>query len=212
MNDSSLQSLLKIKSENKKVQVLVVTKNQSFEQILPLITNGHTLFGENKVIEARQKWSEARQNFPSVRLDFIGHLQTNKAKDAVLLFDRIHSLDSLKLAFELQKWERTLGKKLKYFLQINIGREPQKYGIVPEDVGDFIKNCPLEISGLMCIPPVDCDPLPFFITMNELKVLYGLEHLSMGMSSDFKLAIQNGATIIRLGSSIFQKNVPRGTF
>ncbi len=191
-----------------KTNLIIVTKNQSFERILPFINNGHFHFGENKVQEAKSKWSNILNNKRDIKLHLIGKLQSNKAKDAFDLFDFIHTLDSEKLAKILSNLERLSEKKLNYFIQINIGNEIQKNGIGYSLAREFINFCRndlnLNVVGLMCIPPVNLDPIPFFKKMQELKLINNLNELSMGMSVDYKQAINYGATYIRIGSAIFK--------
>ena len=191
-----------------KTNLIIVTKNQSFEKILPFINNGHFHFGENKVQEAKLKWSNFLNNKKDIKLHLIGKLQSNKAKDAFDLFDFIHTLDSEKLAKILSGLERESVKKIHYFIQINIGNEIQKNGIDYLLAREFINFCRndlnLNIVGLMCIPPVNLDPIPFFKKMQELKLINNLSELSMGMSVDYKQAINYGATYIRIGSAIFK--------
>lgn len=191
-----------------KTNLIIVTKNQSFERILPFINNGHFHFGENKVQEAKSKWSNILNNKRDIKLHLIGKLQSNKAKDAFDLFDFIHTLDSEKLAKILSDLEKVSVKKIHYFIQINIGNEIQKNGIDYLLAREFINFCRndlnLNIVGLMCIPPVNLDPIPFFKKMQELKLISNLNELSMGMSVDYKQAINYGATYIRIGSAIFK--------
>lgn len=191
-----------------KTNLIIVTKNQSFEKILPFINNGHLHFGENKVQEAKLKWSNILNNKRDIKLHLIGKLQSNKAKDAFDLFDFIHTLDSEKLAKILSDLEKVSVKKIHYFIQINIGNEIQKNGIDYLLAREFINFCRndlnLNIVGLMCIPPVNLDPIPFFKKMQELKLINNLNELSMGMSVDYKQAINYGATYIRIGSAIFK--------
>ncbi len=191
-----------------KTNLIIVTKNQSFEKILPFINNGHLHFGENKVQEAKLKWSNILNNKRDIKLHLIGKLQSNKAKDAFDLFDFIHTLDSEKLAKILSGLEKISKKKIHYFIQINIGNEIQKNGIDYLHTREFINFCRndlnLNIVGLMCIPPINLDPIPFFKKMKELKLVNNLNELSMGMSSDYKEALNYGATYIRIGSAIFK--------
>lgn len=191
-----------------KTNLIIVTKNQSFEKILPFINNGHYHFGENKVQEAKSKWNNILNNKKDIKLHLIGKLQSNKAKDAFDLFDFIHTLDSEKLAKILSNLEKLSEKKLNYFIQVNIGNEIQKNGIDYSLAGEFINFCRddlnLNIVGLMCIPPVNLNPIPFFKKMQELQLINNLNELSMGMSVDYKQAINYGATYIRIGSAIFK--------
>jgi pyridoxal phosphate enzyme (YggS family) len=197
--------IFELKTETK---IIIVTKNQSFDSIVPIINEGHLHFGENKVQEANSKWGNFLKNEKKIKLHLIGKLQTNKAKDAFDLFDYIHTLDSEKLAKVLSNLESKSEKKIKYFIQLNIGNELQKNGISQSLANEFIKFCcndlKLNIIGLMCIPPVNLDPVPFFKKMQELKILNNLSELSMGMSSDYKHALNNGATFVRIGSVIFK--------
>jgi pyridoxal phosphate enzyme (YggS family) len=207
-----LQNYLNIKAKtvllNRDVNIVVVTKGQNFENIKPIIDQGHLDFGENKVQEASQKWSEILENYPRIKLHLIGKLQSNKAKDAFYLFDYIHTLDNEKLAKILSSLENNSKKKIKYFIQVNIGNEIQKNGINLSHVKDFIgfcsKDLKLNIVGLMCIPPFNLDPIPFFEKMQNLKLINNLNELSMGMSTDYNQALNYGATYIRIGSAIFK--------
>jgi len=209
---NSLDNFKVIKEKVYKLQsksnLIIVTKNRSFEMILPLIQSGHLHFGENKVQEAKEKWSTFLNDNKNVKLHLIGKLQSNKAKDAFALFDFIHTLDSEKLAKKFSDLEKSLKKNLKYFIQVNIGNEAQKNGIDVSLLADFINFCKkdlnLNIIGLMCIPPVSLDPLPFFKKMQKLKIDNNLAELSMGMSSDYKEALDCGSTYLRIGSAIFK--------
>ena len=191
-----------------KPNLIVVTKNQTIDTIYPFLDAGHIHFGENKVQEANQKWSNILKNNSKVKLHLIGKLQSNKAKDAFDLFDFIHTLDSEKLAKILSSLENKSYKKIKYFIQVNIGNEIQKNGIDQSSIKKFMDFCcrdlKLNIVGLMCIPPLNLDPIPFFKKMQDLKIINNLNELSMGMSSDYKQALNYGATYIRIGSSIFK--------
>jgi len=188
--------------------IIVVTKNRSFDTILPIIKSGHLHFGENKVQEAKEKWSAFLENNKNIKLHLIGKLQSNKAKDAFVLFDFIHTLDNEKLAKKFSDLEFNSKRKIKYFIQINIGDEIQKNGINQSSVIEFVNFCKsdlkLNIIGLMCIPPMNLDPRPFFEQMQKLKIANNLSELSMGMSSDYKEALQYGSTYLRIGSAIFK--------
>ena len=207
---SSLEKFISIKSIvdslSSATKIIVVTKNFNFEQIKSIIDFGHTEFGENKVQEAKYKWNDYLINSP-INLHLIGRLQSNKSKEAVQIFNYIHSLDSLKLAKELSKNEKILNKKVKYFVQINIANEKQKGGIAEQDTSEFIKICinelNLDIIGLMCIPPIHEDASTFFKKISVIAKKNNLTHLSMGMSNDFKEAIKSGSTYVRIGSAIF---------
>ena len=188
--------------------VIVVTKNRSFDSILPIIKSGHLHFGENKVQEAKEKWSTFLENNKNIKLHLIGKLQSNKAKDAFVLFDFIHTLDNEKLAKKFSDLEFNSKRKIKYFIQINIGDEIQKNGISQSFVTEFVNFCQsdlkLNIIGLMCIPPMNLDPRTFFEQMQKLKINNNLSELSMGMSSDYKEALHYGSTYLRIGSAIFK--------
>jgi len=189
------------------VNIIAVSKTFSLEHIKPLIDHGHIHFGENKVQEANAKWSLIKTENKNLKLHMIGKLQSNKAKDAVKLFDYIHSLDSQKLADALAKHQVNLNKSLNYFIQVNIGNEIQKSGIPVGELDPFYNYCKNEINlnilGLMVIPPNDNNPEKYFKSLNELNKSLALKNLSMGMSADYMQAIRNGATFIRVGSSIF---------
>ena len=188
--------------------LIVVTKNRTFDTILPIIKSGHLHFGENKVQEAKEKWSAFLVNNRNIQLHLIGKLQSNKAKDAFALFDFIHTLDNEKLAKKFSDLEFNSKRKIKYFIQINIGDEVQKNGINQSLVSEFVNFCKsdlkLNIIGLMCIPPINLDPGPFFEQMQKLKIINNLSELSMGMSSDYKEALHYGSTYFRIGSAIFK--------
>jgi pyridoxal phosphate enzyme (YggS family) len=188
--------------------VIVVTKNRSFDSILPIIKSGHLHFGENKVQEAKEKWSPFLENYKNIQLHLIGKLQSNKAKDAFVLFDFIHTLDNEKLAKKFADLEFNSKRKIKYFIQINIGDEIQKNGINQLSVTEFVNFCKIDLKlniiGLMCIPPMNLDPRTFFEQMQKLKINNKLSELSMGMSSDYKDALYYGSTYLRIGSAIFK--------
>ena len=188
-------------------QIIAVTKTFSIEHISHLIDNGHLHFGENKVQEAIEKWTDVKLNSPNLSLHMIGKLQTNKVKYAVKLFDYIHSLDSIKLAKKIFEEQSKVNKKLKIFIQVNIGNESQKGGVLVHELKNFYKICVedfnLEIVGLMCLPPASNKPSKFFSQMHLLAKDLSLKELSMGMSSDYLSAIKHGATFLRIGSKIF---------
>lgn len=192
---------------NAKPIIIAVSKTHSMEHIQPLLDYGHRVFGENKVQEAKQKWEKALSVVENLELHLIGKLQSNKAKDAVKIFHYIHSLDSIKLAEELSKSEKKLNLQRKYFVQVNVGEEKQKSGITTKDVSSFVDFCinekKLNVLGLMCIPPFDLDPIPFFHTVSDLNKQLQLPLLSMGMSNDYIDAAKLGATHVRVGSKIF---------
>ena len=181
------------------------------KEIEPLIKIGHIHFGENKVQEAIDKWTDIKSYSNNIKLHMIGKLQTNKVKYVVPLFDFLHSLDNIKLAEKISKEQKKCKKKLKIFIQINIGNEQQKGGIQIEQLENFyhicVNNLDLDIIGLMCIPPENQNVIPFFKKMKKLKEQLKLKELSMGMSSDFLEAIEFGSSFIRVGSKIFGKRV-----
>jgi len=187
-------------------QLIAVSKVQPNERVLHVLGQGHTIFGENKVQEAHGKWPMFRENFSNVKIHLIGPLQSNKVKQAVELFDAIHTVDRLKLAQKLSNEIQTQGKAPEMFIQINTGEEEQKSGIPPKDADQFIADClslDLPIKGLMVIPPVNEEPSLHFGLLRKIAQRNGLTGLSMGMSSDFESAVAMGATHIRVGSAIF---------
>ena len=191
---------------NSKPQIIAVSKTFKIDKILPLIEHGHINFGENKVQEAIEKWTEIKKTKPSIKLHMIGKLQTNKVKFAVKLFDYIHSVDTKKLAKKILDEQTKINRKIKIFLQVNIGEESQKSGINKENVEQlalYCKEIGLDVIGLMCIPPADVEPGIYFEEMQNLNKSLGFVELSMGMSSDFLLAVKNLSTFVRVGSSIF---------
>ena len=191
---------------NKNPKIVAVSKTFKIDKILPLIDYGHIDFGENKVQEALEKWTEIKKANSKIKLHMIGKLQTNKVKFAVQIFDYIHSVDSEKLAKKISDEQIKINKKIKIFLQVNIGEENQKSGINKKDVielASFCKEINLDVIGLMCIPPLNIDPENFFKEMNILNRNLGFSELSMGMSSDFILAAKHSSTYLRIGSSIF---------
>jgi pyridoxal phosphate enzyme (YggS family) len=191
----------------KNAKLIVVTKNQTFEKILDILNLGHLDFGENKIQEAKIKWAHYLKINNSINLHLIGKLQSNKVKDAFDLFKFIHTLDNEKLAKKFSELEKHSDKKIKYFIQVNIGNEQQKNGIAINSLKDFVNFCrddmKLNIIGLMCIPPAQLDPNPLFKMMQDLNIKNNLLELSMGMSSDYKQALANGSTFTRIGSSVF---------
>jgi len=192
---------------DKPVNIIAVSKTFTFDYIKPLVEHGHMHFGENKVQEAIAKWSEFKKANNALKLHMIGKLQSNKAKDAVKLFDYIHSLDNQKLADELAKHQKNLNKKVSYFIQVNIGNEIQKSGIPINELDAFYNYCinevNLNIIGLMVIPPITENTDKYFKSLNELNKSLALENLSMGMSADYVTAVKHGSNFIRVGSSIF---------
>jgi len=202
-----IKSNIKSLNPSNPVEIIAVSKTFTIEQIYPLIDYGHYHFGENKVQEAVTKWTSLKMEKKNIKLHMIGKLQSNKAKDAVKLFDYIHSLDNQKLADTLAKQQKNFNKSLKYFIQVNIGNELQKSGIPVRELDSFYNYCINEINlnviGLMVIPPNDNNSEKYFKSLNVLNKSLALENLSMGMSSDYDLAIKNGASHVRIGSSIF---------
>jgi pyridoxal phosphate enzyme (YggS family) len=192
---------------HKDITIVAVSKTFNYESISPLVEYGHKHFGENKVQEAEVKWREIKKRDHSIQLHMIGKLQSNKAKKAVELFDYIHSLDTQKLVDTLCMQEMNLNKKLKYFIQVNVGAEIQKSGVAPNEIDDFYTYCKIEkklnVIGLMAIPPNDEHQEKHYEYLNEVNSSLGLKDLSTGMSNDYLKAIKHKATYIRLGSSIF---------
>jgi pyridoxal phosphate enzyme (YggS family) len=211
--NSIVQRFENIKSliNNSNVKIIAVSKTFTYNHINPLVEHGHIHFGENKVQEAQAKWNSVKQKTPNINLHMIGKLQSNKAKEAVNLFDFIHSLDNQKLANQLAKHEKNSKKKLKYFIQVNIGKEKQKSGIGIELLDDFFYYCTKELNinviGLMAIPPNDGNESIHFKNLMELNKSLGLKELSMGMSGDFQEALKYESTFVRIGSSIFGSRV-----
>ena len=206
-----VQNFLNIRDEltntNLNPTVIAVSKTFPLGHIKPLIDHGHRVFGENKVQEAKQKWSGLKDSLKDLELHLIGGLQSNKSKEAVQIFDYIHSVDSIKLASELSKAEAKLSVKRKYFIQVNVGMEEQKSGVNKKEVENLVKCCVneknLNVIGLMCIPPFDQDPTPHFNHLKELNDDLGLKFISMGMSEDYMNAAKCGSTHVRIGSKIF---------
>ena len=208
----SIETELKAKLHNvDKIKIIAVSKTFALDQILPLINHGHVHFGENKVQEAVEKWTNIKKDFSKIKLHMIGKLQTNKVKFVVPLFDYIHSLDNLKLAKKISEEQIKYKKRLKIFIQINIANEKQKSGIQPNELEDFYKVCVtdlnLDVVGLMCIPPIDIENNIYFPEMKKLKLKIGVKDLSMGMSQDYLDAVDNDATYIRIGSKIFGSRI-----
>ena len=194
-------------SNFKNVNIVAVSKTFPISHILPLINHGHQHFGENKVQEAQEKWTSLKSDFPNLKLHLIGKLQTNKVKFVLPLFDYIHSLDSIKLAEKISLEQKKKNFKPKIFIQINLGKESQKSGVDEDDLEIFYKRCVnefnLNIIGIMCLPPFDEDPTPFFKKMQNLSISLNLKEISMGMSNDYMSALRYKATYIRVGSKIF---------
>ena len=198
--------LLELKEKSRIPKIIAVSKTFKIDHILPLIQYGHLDFGENKVQEAIEKWTDTIHQNKDIRLHLIGKLQTNKVKFAVKIFDYIHSLDNEKLAKKIAEEQAKQNVKPKIFIQINLGNESQKSGIIKENLLDFYnfsKDLGLNIIGIMCIPPFDEDSTKYFSQMSELNAIINLKELSMGMSSDYLNAIEYKATYLRIGSNIF---------
>ena len=189
------------------VTLIAVSKTFDASAILPVLEVGHRVFGENRVQEAKGKWPELKARFPDIELHLIGPLQSNKAKEAVELFDAIHSIDRPKIAKAIAEEMKAQGKTLRLFVQVNTGEEAQKAGVAPAEVQAFVAMCQgelgLKIDGLMCIPPVDDEPGVHFAFLDKLAMECGLPGRSMGMSSDYETAVKFGATHVRVGSAIF---------
>ena len=187
-------------------KIIVVTKTFPLSKIEPLLKNGHIHYGENKIQEAEDKWTEAKNHYKNLQLHMVGKLQTNKAKKAVKLFDYIHSLDNDRLALKLSHYEKELNKKIKLFIQVNLAEEPQKSGIMFNELNNFYNYCnkdlSLDVIGLMCIPPINSNSQEYFEKLKKVAGQLNLEDLSMGMSSDFEQAILSGSTYLRLGTII----------
>ena len=187
-------------------KLIAVSKTFKIDHIMPLINHGHQDYGENKVQEATEKWTEIKKENKNIKLHLIGGLQTNKVRNAIQLFDYIHSLDSKKLADKISYQQKEQNVDRKIFIQVNLGKEEQKSGIPEEELLDFYKYCKnlnLNIIGLMCIPPFNQDSTKYFSRMQELNKKIGLKELSMGMSGDYLNAIKYGSTFVRIGSDIF---------
>ena len=213
---STVQNLIEINNKiklnlsslkiNNLPKIIAVSKTFKIDKILPLINYGHIDFGENKVQEAIDKWTEVKLKNPNIKLHMIGKLQTNKVKFAVKLFDFIHSVDTEKLAKKIADEQLKIDKKIKIFIQVNIGEEDQKSGINKDELNDFVYYCKkinLDVIGLMCIPPINSNSDDYFQDMKLLNNDFSFEELSMGMSSDYLEASKNLATYLRIGSSIF---------
>jgi len=218
MHDS-LESLSKVKSKINEIiskkqlktepKIIVVSKTFSLDKIIPILESGHIHYGENKIQEAEQKWSNVKKNYKNLQLHMVGKLQSNKAKKAVALFDYIHSLDNDRLAMKLSYYEKELNKKIKLFIQVNLASEEQKAGINLNNLNNFYRYCIEELSlniiGLMCLPPIDSNPLEYFKILKINAEKLNLKDLSMGMSSDYEQAVLSGSSYLRLGTIILGK-------
>jgi len=208
-----VQNLVAVRARIKSATLVAVSKTQGIDAIREALDAGQRLFGENRVQEAQRKFPALRAAYPDIELHLIGPLQTNKAQDAVELFDVIQTLDRPALADALAKAIDKSGRAPKLYIEINIGKEPQKSGVVPDRVDAFLAycrdRCGLTISGLMCIPPQGLDPRPFFREMRQMADRLHLPHISIGMSGDFETAIDCGATEVRIGSAIFGERSPQ---
>jgi pyridoxal phosphate enzyme (YggS family) len=204
--EEQIKSKAKDFNMNKLPKIIAVSKTFKIDHIMPVIEHGHCDFGENKVQEALEKWPAVREKYKNIKLHLIGKLQTNKVKSAVQIFDYIHSVDNERLAKKISDEQNKIKKNIKIFLQVNIGNENQKSGISKSELNDLVLYCNkinLEVIGLMCIPPANINPESYFKEMSELNKSFGLTELSMGMSSDFLLAIRYSSTYVRVGSGIF---------
>ena len=220
MRDQAINKLISIQENIKNLnikndipaQIICVSKTFPLSKLLPLVNFGHSHFGENKVQEAEEKWSELKKTNKNLKLHMVGRLQTNKVKKAVQIFDFIHSVDSKKLGDNLKKREEEINRKLSYFIQINLGNESQKGGVNREEAESFIIYCKNELKinviGLMAIPPYDEKPEKYFSEISVLNSSFNLKHLSLGMSNDYGLAIKYKSTFVRIGSAILGERKP----
>ena len=208
---NKVKEITSIKQLKTEPQIIVVTKTFPLAKITPLLDVGHVHFGENKVQECEVKWSPIRNKYKNIKLHMVGNLQSNKAKKAVQLFDYIHSLDNEKLAYKLSLYEKEFGKKVKFFIQVNLADEKQKSGVLLKDLNKFYAYCSKELDlnviGLMCLPPIDLKSGRYFGILKEVSTSLNLKELSMGMSSDYEDAILNGSTYLRLGTAILGKRI-----
>ena len=207
VEDAVARACMEARRDRASVTLIAVSKTFGAEAIGPVIASGQRVFGENRVQEAKAKWPALMSVYPGISLHLIGPLQSNKTKEAVALFDAIHSVDRPSLCEALAREFRSQTRRPQLFVQLNTGEEPQKAGVAPSEADSFIASCRdeygLPISGLMCIPPVNKAPAPHFALTAKIAARNGLKNLSMGMSADFAVAIQMGATHIRVGSAIF---------
>jgi len=210
IQDQIKSKILESNSKSYNPKIIVISKTFQMNHVSPLIEFGHQEFGENKVQEAIEKWTEIKPKYDHLKLHMVGKLQSNKVKNALRIFDFIHSLDNKKLANKISTEQKKLDKKPKLFIQINIGNESQKSGIRPDELEEFYSYCKtleLEIIGTMCLPPEDKDPNKFFSKMKQLNEYFQFKELSMGMSNDYLFALNYNPTYLRIGSKIFgQRN------
>ena len=197
-------------NNSKTSKIIAISKTFSLDKIMPLIDYGHYEYGENKVQEALDKWGQIKIEKPELKLHLVGKLQTNKVKFALKIFDFIHSVDNKKLAKKIYDEQLNQTRKVKIFLQVNLGEEKQKSGVLKNDLNDlynYCKDLKLDVIGLMCIPPFNSDPNPFFQELRNLNKNLNLEELSMGMSSDYLKAVENQSTYLRIGTAIFGERI-----
>ena len=203
---TQVNEIINTKQLKTKPNIIAVTKTFSLDKFIPLLKCGHIHFGENKIQEAEIKWIKLKKDFDSIKLHMLGKLQSNKAKKAVKIFDFIHSLDNAKLASKIFQYEKELNKKVRLFIQVNLAAENQKSGIVLNELNNFYQYCTkklsLNIIGLMCLPPIESDSQEYFKMLKNTADKLNLNDLSMGMSSDFEQAVENGSTYLRLGTAI----------
>ena len=206
---NKINKIINRKQLKTKPEIVVVSKTFSLENIMPLLDYGHIHYGENKIQEAEDKWSEIKKNYKNLQLHMVGKLQTNKVKKAIKLFDYVHSLDSERLALKISQYQKELNKEIKLFIQVNLGGEKQKSGLPLNNLRTFHDYCVNELSlniiGLMCLPPIDSDSVKYFKLLKKTSENFNLKELSMGMSSDFEDAVINGSTFLRLGTLILGK-------
>ena len=210
INDQINEELKKFNITNKIPNIIAVSKTFPIEKIKPLIESNHIHYGENRVQEAISKWSKIKLQYKNIKLHLVGKLQTNKTKQAIELFDYIHSLDNIKLAKKISEEQKKIKKKPKLFIQINIGDEAQKSGIKKNEIVEFYNSCKelnLDVIGTMCLPPLHGDTDNYFFEMKKLNEKINLNDLSMGMSDDYLLAIKHSATFLRIGTKIFGERV-----
>ena len=193
-------------NNSKTSKIIAISKTFSLDKIMPLIDYGHYDYGENKVQEALDKWGQIKIEKPELKLHLVGKLQTNKVKFALKIFDFIHSVDNKKLAKKIYDEQLNQTRKVKIFLQVNLGEEKQKSGVLKNDL-NYCKDLKLDVIGLMCIPPFNSDPNPFFQELRNLNKNLNLEELSMGMSSDYLKAVENQSTYLRIGTAIFGERI-----